>query len=345
MDTDIFMMTDTSPLSSQTAILIKKNFTQLETWPKKGYFMGSKKGFFLETIIIICIPMCIWGFFGNGTIFWLLCTRTKRTRFTIYVLNLVIADLIVVIYYIIAFSLFLTSTYPDLYFSRLMENVYLIGYNSSIYFLTAISAERFLMVFIPVCYYHHRPKHLSGVVCAILWLLSCLVSIAVYVACFPGFLSSHHRGSFPCDATVVFEIIVNLLIFFPIMFFSAVALFIRMQRKAKEGCSERLDVTITVIVILYLFFVFSVRIINATAYLDPRLDAPVPFLFSLLSDAIKSGATPFVYIFVGCCHSRITVALVHQFLAKALACKIKKSSLHTTNKKRALRVSWSPEVN
>ncbi|XP_008121475.1 proto-oncogene Mas [Anolis carolinensis] len=338
------MMTDSPALFSETAALIKKNFTQLETWPKKGYFLGSKKSYFLETIVFVSIPICIWGFLGNGITLWILCTKTKKTRFTIYVINLVIADLIVIIYYLTVFILFLVSTNVDLYFSRVMENFYLISYNASIYFFTAMSTERFLMVFMPVCYYHHRPKHMSVIVSVILWALSCIVSLVVYISCLPRFLVSHHQSGPSCDGAIIFKIFVNILIFFPIMIFCTLSLFIRMQRKAKLRDSEKLDVTITAITILYLSFVVSVRIVDAIAHWEPRLDAPVPFLFTLLFDSIKSTVTPLVYVCVGCCHQFTTVAPIHQFLARALEYKIKGSKDQAASKKPSSRVTWAPEV-
>ncbi|XP_060632212.2 proto-oncogene Mas-like [Anolis sagrei] len=339
------MMTDSPASFSETAALIKKNFTQLETWPKRGFFLGSKKTYFLETVVFISIPTCIWGCFGNVIAFWILCAKTKTTRFTIYSFNLVIADLIVVIYYLMVFILFMTTIYVDLYFSRVMENLYLISYNASIYFLTVMGTERFLMVFKPVYYYPHRPKHISGIVCTILWVLSCVVSLAVYMSCLPRFLVSHDQNDPLCEGAVIFKIIVNLLIFFPILVFCTLPLFIRMQRKAKLRHSEKLDVTITAITILYLLLVFPIRIVEVIAYWDSRLDAPVPFLLTLLFDSIKSSVTPYVYICVGCWHRWRTAVPIHEFHARALECKVKESEHQATKKKSNFRVSWDPEVS
>nr|XP_020664838.1 proto-oncogene Mas-like isoform X3 [Pogona vitticeps] len=267
------MMTEKTALSSHTAVTIKKNYTQLETWPKKGYFPGTRKGYFLETVVVVSVSICLCGLIGNGVIFWFLCTRIKRTRFTIYIFNLVAADLAVLVYYILVFILFVTPFYVDLYFSRIMENIYSFVYNSSIYFLTAISTERCLMVFIPTRYQHQRPKHLSKIVCAILWALSCLVSLVVYISCYPRFLSSHSE----------------------------------------------------------------VRIIDAIAYWDQRLDAPIPFLLSLLFDSIKSSANPFVYLFVGNWKRKKIQEPNHIFLENALKYKENMTEPPQIDQKQASR--------
>nr|XP_020664784.1 proto-oncogene Mas-like isoform X1 [Pogona vitticeps]XP_020664793.1 proto-oncogene Mas-like isoform X1 [Pogona vitticeps]XP_020664801.1 proto-oncogene Mas-like isoform X1 [Pogona vitticeps]XP_020664808.1 proto-oncogene Mas-like isoform X1 [Pogona vitticeps]XP_020664816.1 proto-oncogene Mas-like isoform X1 [Pogona vitticeps]XP_020664823.1 proto-oncogene Mas-like isoform X1 [Pogona vitticeps] len=331
------MMTEKTALSSHTAVTIKKNYTQLETWPKKGYFPGTRKGYFLETVVVVSVSICLCGLIGNGVIFWFLCTRIKRTRFTIYIFNLVAADLAVLVYYILVFILFVTPFYVDLYFSRIMENIYSFVYNSSIYFLTAISTERCLMVFIPTRYQHQRPKHLSKIVCAILWALSCLVSLVVYISCYPRFLSSHSEGSFYCDAATVFEMTINLFIFLPVMFFTTLILFVRVQKNGKQSCSEKFDITVIVMVFLFFIFASSVRIIDAIAYWDQRLDAPIPFLLSLLFDSIKSSANPFVYLFVGNWKRKKIQEPNHIFLENALKYKENMTEPPQIDQKQASR--------
>ncbi|XP_061482089.1 proto-oncogene Mas-like [Rhineura floridana] len=330
------MMAEAIALSSQIAITIKNNYTQLENWTKRGYF--------LETIIILSVPICIWGLVGNGIVFWLLCFRIKRTGVSIYVLNLAIADLTVDIYYIIAFILFLTPLYIDLKFSRIMENIYLLGYNSGIYLLTAIAAERCLSLFFPVWYECHQLNKLSGTVCAILWALSCLVSVVGYIACYPRFLSSYNAGISSCKAATIFEIIVNFLIFLSIMITSALALFIRMQRKAKQTAPTRLDITITVMVVLFLIFSSPIRIVDIIAYWDQTLDAPIPHLLSLLFDSIKSSINPLVYFFIGCWKRPKDTEPIDKFLERVLSDK--EHMAKNTNKPKAdQKVSWASEMN
>ncbi|XP_062981499.1 proto-oncogene Mas-like [Elgaria multicarinata webbii] len=304
-------MAEAVGLSSYTVTTIRKNYTQPGNWPKNGNIPN-----FLEIIVILSVPICIWGLAGNGIVFWFLCCKLKRTKIIMYFLNLAVADFIVVFYYMIAFSLFLTPVTVNMYFLRVMENVYLIGYNSGIYFLTAISATRYLTVFFPIWYQCHQPKHLSVIV--FLWTLSCLMSLMVYIACYPRFLSTHRLGSLRCGASSIFAVIVNLFAFFPIMLFSALAVFIRLQKKGGESPPTGLDTTITVIVILFLIFGSSVRSVDAYAYWDQRLGAPFPFLISLLFDSIKCSANPFVYLFLGWRKRETSLEPLYKFVERAL---------------------------
>ncbi|KAJ7342164.1 hypothetical protein JRQ81_009301 [Phrynocephalus forsythii] len=338
-------MTEATALSSLIAVTIKKNDTQLVTWSKKEYFSGTKKGYFLETTVIVSVPVCLWGLLGNGITFWLLCTRIKRTRFTIYILNLVAADFTVLIYYISAFVLFVSTFYVDLYFSRIMENLYLFVYNSSMYFLTAIATERCLMVFIPTCYQRRRPKHLSKIVCIILWTVSALVSLMAYIPCYPQFISSHNGGSFQCDAATVFEMTINLLIFFPVMLFTTLLLFVRVLKRGKQSCSAKFDITIAVLVLLFLLFASSARIMDAVAYWEPRLDAPIPFLLSLLFDSIKSSASPYTYLFVGNWKRKKVKEPLHMFLERALKYKDNVTEPKTDRPAADIKTSLATDMN
>ncbi|CAI5770368.1 proto-oncogene Mas-like [Podarcis lilfordi] len=308
-------MADAIALSSHTAT-INTIYAQLENWAKKQYF--------LETIIILSIPTCIWGLIGNGVDFWLLCFRIKRTRFSVYILNLTAADLIVNIYYIIVFITFLAQLYVNLYFSCVMEVIYLSGYNTSIYLVTALTAERYLTVFFPVWYQRHRRKYLSIIVCAVLWPLSCLVSLVAYISCYPRFLSSHNEERADCTAATIFEITITFLVFQPIMLFSTAALCVKMQREAKQSAPARLDITITILAVVFLIFSFTVRTVDAIAYWHQTLDAPIPFLLSLLFDSIKSSINPFIYLAVGCWKRERPI---HMFLERALSDKAERTQV------------------
>ncbi|XP_053150669.1 proto-oncogene Mas-like isoform X2 [Hemicordylus capensis] len=305
------MMAEGNALSSHTATAAKKNHTHLEIFPKKGAWT------FLETIITISTPFCIWGLTGNGIVWWLLCCRIKKTKFTVYVLNLAVADLIVLFYFSMVFILYLSSLHANIYFLRVMEIMYLLGYNSSIYLLTAVSAVRCLMVFFPVWCQFHLPKHLSETVCAILWSVSCLVSLVVYIVCYPRFLPSLKEGTFSCNVAYTFEI-VNLLGVFPIMAFSTLALFITTQKKVPQTPPAGLDVIIMATVALVLIFASSIRITDVIMHWDQKQDGPTLFLLSLLFDSVNSSVKPFVYLCVGCWKRKEAWESTHMILEKAL---------------------------
>nr|XP_020664876.1 uncharacterized protein LOC110087435 isoform X6 [Pogona vitticeps] len=80
-----------------------------------------------------------------------------------------------------------------------------------------------------------------------------------------------------------------------------------------------------------------VRIIDAIAYWDQRLDAPIPFLLSLLFDSIKSSANPFVYLFVGNWKRKKIQEPNHIFLENALKYKENMTEPPQIDQKQASR--------
>ncbi|XP_042333787.1 uncharacterized protein LOC121936044 [Sceloporus undulatus] len=154
-----------------------------------------------KTIMIVSIPICTLGLLGNGIVLWLLCFRIKKTNFTVYFLNMAVADLMVLFYYIVVFILFLNAVPVSLFYLHIVELTHAFGFNASTYILTAISAERYFMVFYPEWYKLHRPKYLSEIMCALLWSLSCLMSVVLYLACYLQFDPSLTEVNSSCGPT------------------------------------------------------------------------------------------------------------------------------------------------
>ncbi|XP_062981498.1 proto-oncogene Mas-like [Elgaria multicarinata webbii] len=281
-------MAEAYSLSFHTIGAVKNTETQLET----GYYLQ-------KIIMIVSIPICSLGLIGNIIVFWLLCFKIQKTKFTVYFLNMALADLTVLCYYVIAFVLFLKAIPINLFYLHIMELAHAFGFNASTYLLTAISAERYLMVFSPGWYQLHRPKYLSEIMCAVLWGLSCLMSLVLYFACYLQFDATLSEVNHSCEPTKLFRVIVNLLVFLPIMVFSTSILFIRMLRTLQETPPAKLDITIVATVLLFLLFAASVRIIEIIARWVPQVHIPVVFLIFHFLDAIDSSGTPFIYFIVG----------------------------------------------
>ncbi|KAJ7342165.1 hypothetical protein JRQ81_009312 [Phrynocephalus forsythii] len=272
-----------------------------------------------KTVMIICIPICALGLVGNGIVLWLLWHRIKKTKFTVYFLNMVVADLTVLLYYVTVFILFLKAVPISLLYLHIMELTHAVGFNASTYILTAITTERYLMIFFPVWYQRCRHKHLSEIMCALLWGLSCLMSLTLYFACYLKFDPSLNEGNFSCGPTKMFRVIVNLLVFLPIMVFSTVVLFVRMLRTSQDTPPAKLDITIVATVLLFVLFAASVRIIEIIAHWVPRVHIPVVFLIFHFLDAIDSSGNPFIYLIVGYTKKETEVGSPLQtFLERAL---------------------------
>ncbi|XP_010568195.1 PREDICTED: mas-related G-protein coupled receptor member D-like [Haliaeetus leucocephalus] len=114
--------------------------------------------FMVDFFTLVWWGVWLCGLLGNVVVVQFLGFHMKKSPFTVYILNLAIAD-----------------------FSLILFFVYHLHYMVSTYLLTAISEERCLSVLFPTWYRCHHHNHLSGIVCGVLWALPgifiCLTSI------------------------------------------------------------------------------------------------------------------------------------------------------------------------
>ncbi|XP_069488924.1 proto-oncogene Mas-like [Ambystoma mexicanum] len=264
----------------------------------------------------MCLLVCILGLAGNGIVFFCLGIQIKRNKFTVYILNLSVADFMFLLCVFISKVLLIVSSdltqfraqQPDLEnILKVLTSVLvasLFGYNASIYLLTAISVERCLSVFCPIWYQCSRPKHQSAVVCCLLWMLSCLLNAAefficeqqTYVSQAQGFLT---RYSERCTF-VYFSIgFLNFLVFTPLMVFSSVTLLIKVKRDSWKQHPSKLYLVIVATVILFLIFGMPIRVILQLKHKDQSLLPVLSVHVAPLLSSINSSVNPYVYWFVG----------------------------------------------
>ncbi|XP_039214267.1 proto-oncogene Mas-like [Crotalus tigris] len=249
-------------------------------------------------MILIALPVSILGIFGNLVVILFLSFKIKKTRFTVYVLNITIADLGILIYLYIYFMLFLKPNPVNASVSYIIELIYAVGYNCSFYILTALCFERYLSVFFFTWYQCHRPEHFSFFLVITLWIFSGLVSLLEYFACYPRFYIYLDENTLQCRIINLFQIFLEFLIFIPIMVFYTLAIFIRMQKKNQQTPPATLDLSITATVVLFLVFDVSVKIFNAIEFWFDALHVPT-FSVAVLFDTISSSVNPYVYFIIG----------------------------------------------
>ncbi|KAJ7342160.1 hypothetical protein JRQ81_009277 [Phrynocephalus forsythii] len=253
-------------------------------------------------MIILSIPICILGLMGNAMVFYFLCYKIQKTRFTVYIQNMIFADIVVLLYQYTYFMLFLKPTAVSAPVSNFLELVYMLAYNAGLYILTSLCAERCVSVFYPIWYQSHRPKRFSVIICAILWVFSALVSILEYFTCYPRFYAYLEEDSYGCYFQTIFQIII-FLIFVPIMVGSTLAIFIRMKQKMRQSPPAAIDVSITALVIFFIVFDSSVRVYNFVEYWYDTIGVPL-FAVSVLCDTISTSVDPFLLFFIGYCTER-----------------------------------------
>ncbi|NXE15580.1 MRGRD protein, partial [Lophotis ruficrista] len=100
----------------------------------------------------VCIGICLCGLVGNGTVVWFLGFHMKKSPFTVYVLNLAIADFCLLLFLLVIHTLHIISILSGFIFftyyltKEILMDLFLFWYFASMYLLTAMSMERCLSV-------------------------------------------------------------------------------------------------------------------------------------------------------------------------------------------------------
>ncbi|XP_054442234.1 mas-related G-protein coupled receptor member X2-like [Pteronotus mesoamericanus] len=257
---------------------------------------SNMKIIILNLLIII---FALVGLAGNTIVLWLLGFRMRRNAFSVYILNLAGADFTLLCCSILhALEKLIKllgsiSTFIPYFFITVSVFAYITGLS----FLSIISTERCLSVLWPIWYRCRRPKHMSAVMCVLLWALSLLLSILEGNYC--GLLNRDlHR--FWCPALDCITV-AWLILLFVLLSGSSLALLTRLLCGSQRLQPTRLYVTImfTVLVFLlcglpygihwFLLFWFQ-EDIHAFVHL---------YQISILLSCVNSCANPVIYFFVG----------------------------------------------
>ncbi|KAM9234716.1 LOW QUALITY PROTEIN: mas-related G-protein coupled receptor member H-like [Dugong dugon] len=244
--------------------------------------------------IYISLLICILGVSGNGLVISFLIFSIKRKPFTVYILHLAIADFMVLLCTSVLQLMNIISNHPknDIRLNYIICLV-ILGYNTSLHLLTAISVERSLSVLYPVWYQCQRPRHQSAVACTLLWALSFLVS-GLKNFCIL------QQPKFPeCRYVYVFSCALTFLAFVPLMILSSLIPSIKVGCNRKPHQPARIYVIITATVGLFLVFAMPTKVLLILAYYGR--DESVWHFFPHLNilSTIYCSVNPVAYFVVG----------------------------------------------
>ncbi|XP_062987412.1 proto-oncogene Mas-like [Elgaria multicarinata webbii] len=244
-----------------------------------------------EDVIIssFLLMISLFGLLGNGTVIRLLGFHMKRNSFTIYILNLAVADFAVLIALMLrAIDVILIAHQESLNLIVMVAFgiIFFFMYNTSQLLLTAISIERCVAVWFPIWHQCHRPPKLSTIVCALIWVLSlilCGIHIIVIAA--------------GCDPLV--HAIVTILICYPLMATSTLTLFVKICFTQKK---QKRTKTLTVILLALLFcLIFGIPPAIYTVFVyyhGFRLVLTFENIVCLCA-CLNSSINPMLYFFAG----------------------------------------------
>ncbi|KAJ1166750.1 hypothetical protein NDU88_007147 [Pleurodeles waltl] len=129
------------------------------------------------------------GILGNSLVFWYLSFKIKRTKYTTYIINLAVADLIYLIFMSVVMSIAIlrylkqniAADPKKVIFG--LEILLDFGQYADMFLLTAVSVERCMAIYYPMWYRYRRPKFQSLLVCVICWGLSMLATLVDNIGC------------------------------------------------------------------------------------------------------------------------------------------------------------------
>ncbi|XP_018419045.1 PREDICTED: proto-oncogene Mas-like [Nanorana parkeri] len=246
---------------------------------------------------------CLFGLLGNAVVIWILSFKIKRTKYTVYILNLAVADFIYLIFVAVVMLLMVSQMISRHMHSQelllALEVMYDFGYAASMLFLTAISVERCLSVLFPIWYKCYRPKHLSSFTCGFIWMLGALLSLLDNFVC-PA--ESFKIMTKECTGVQVFSTVLTFVFIIPLMLLSSFILIYIVKSTSQKSRPPKIYVAIILTVMIFLISVAPIRLLWSLLYFKSfanTMSALAFFFTSTYCTVFNSSANPFIYFFVG----------------------------------------------
>ncbi|XP_001378083.2 mas-related G-protein coupled receptor member X4-like [Monodelphis domestica] len=241
---------------------------------------------------ILSLVFALVGLVGNSIVLWLLGFRTQRSPFSVYILNLAAADALLLGNYFGYFMCKIVGNLKSLVLKLLWRCILNLSYSVGLSLLAVISTERCLSVLFPIWYRHHRPKHTSACVCAILWALQGLFW-GVFVAL--HFLIMDHLS----DLYFVLYLVQFgwFLLLTCVLCVSSLTLVLRVQCSSKCRHPPRFYLLVLLTALVFLLCGLPLGIFYVVRFFSgSRL---IPYKLCRLLACVNSSSNPFIYFFLG----------------------------------------------
>ncbi|XP_042320141.1 mas-related G-protein coupled receptor member H-like [Sceloporus undulatus] len=278
---------------SKTTLSTYPNMNGSTGHPTKNKVYPDFNNLLHNMINSFIVLICLLGFVGNGMVIWFLGFRMKRNPFTTYILNLSIADFGVLLC-IICTSTFVIivhlynriNAFAEMFLIFL--ELFFFTYSTGQFLLVAISIDRCVAVLFPLWHRCHRPPHLSTIVCALIWILSFLLS---------GIHFTLHRAVSSEKSPLLYQLVVNVLLCTPLMVISTLVLFIQVCCKPEQQQRRKLVTAILLSLLFFLIFALPLNVIYIIKYFYSFLPSLMVIGFGCAS--LNSSINPLIYFLVG----------------------------------------------
>ncbi|KAM9308287.1 mas-related G-protein coupled receptor member H-like [Gastrophryne carolinensis] len=255
---------------------------------------------------VVALILCLIGLVGNIIVFWYLGFKIERNKYTVYIINLSVADGLFIIFSSLLLMVF-TNTFIGRYpnfngkdsFFLFIEIFYDTMQYSGMYILTAISMERCISVLFPLWYQSHRPKNLSTIICSSLWAFSFLESILGNFLCTPEAFAT---PTAECTAIQIIIFVLSIGICLPIMVTSSLTLLIKIKRTFRHQYTPKLYIIIIIAVLVFILSVVPFNILWFLMYfgmLPSDIEMTALFFASEYCLLLNCTVDPYIYFIVG----------------------------------------------
>ncbi|XP_068963275.1 mas-related G-protein coupled receptor member D-like [Petaurus breviceps papuanus] len=248
-------------------------------------------------IDILIVLVCLCGLVGNGAVIWFLRFGVKKNPYSVYIFNLAIADF----FFLLCMALSSVLNRPEFgpwswHVSEVLRRIRYLTYVLGLSLLAAISTQRCLSVFFPIWYRCHRPKNLSALVCAVLWMMAILENLlAIY------FCVVQNKNGNSCPKVDLFFVVLIFGVFTPIMCVSSLTLFIKIQRVSQKRQPARLYIVILVTTLVFLICALPLAVHWLIVYWLSLRERPNVIFYRVakIFSCVNSTANPIIYFMVG----------------------------------------------
>ncbi|XP_044133684.1 C3a anaphylatoxin chemotactic receptor-like [Bufo gargarizans] len=250
--------------------------------------------------VILCL-VSLLGTIGNGLVIWFCLFRMEKTVNVIWFLNLSIADFI--------FALFLAFIIVNLVFLNdgpfsgamiiIIELVFYVNMDVSVFQLAVISVDRCICVVFPVWCRNHRTRRLALIVVLMIWIFS---------------ISSQIIDFFVLDDKNTWRPIVEFLFFFLLPFIVIVSsytiLILRIKDKNIIKSSKPFKIIVAVVIAFFIcwFPYYLFDLLQIIPHININVYRTEMNIISCLM-VINCCINPILYVFIGqdfkqkCCGS------------------------------------------
>ncbi|XP_015283333.1 PREDICTED: chemokine-like receptor 1 [Gekko japonicus] len=291
-----------------------------ESWASEPFYNSAQIHQVMKIVSMVIYSITlVLGATGNGLVIFLTGFLMKKTVTTIWYLNLAVAD------FVFALSLSSEIAYLALDYhwtlGRLMckldSMVTFLNMFASVFFLTAISADRCVSVMFPVWALNHRTLELASLVAGCIWTAALALSLPYLsfrdtkylpdgsIWCIYNFGSEDDGGLRTQQhfSVVMTEFTVGFVIPFTVILACYCAIVIKLRRSLFSRSSRSVKIIVAVIQVFFCswfpYHLFSILEIlgEDSLGMQKTLDIGAPVAHGLF--CLNSCLNPLLYTFVG----------------------------------------------